>query len=146
MEINGLKSPNINFVKGVLSIREGRVLGKDKDPKTGRASRDVQITPGMLRALTDQKATSYLRYGYEFVSEKGQPLDISNFRARIWSPTLKRAGLKYRYPYQARHTFATKHLSQGYDPLWIANQMGPSLKMLFRHYAVYIPKKSWATV
>ncbi|HUK40062.1 MAG TPA: DUF3596 domain-containing protein [Candidatus Acidoferrales bacterium] len=146
MEANGLKWSNVNFVTGILSVREGRVLGKDKDPKTERAVRDVEITTGMLKALADQKTISKFPDGYVFVSEKGQPLDISNFRQMIWTPALKRAGLKYRYPYQARHTFATKHLSQGYDPLWIANQMGTSLEMLFKHYAVYIPKKSWATV
>ena len=146
MEANGLKWSNVNFVNGILSVREGRVLGKDKDPKTERAVRDVEITTGMLKALADQKTISKFPDGYVFVSEKGRPLDISNFRQMIWTPTLKKAGLKYRYPYQARHTFATKHLSQGYDPLWIANQMGTSLEMLFKHYAVYIPKKSWATV
>ena len=146
MEANGLKWQNVNFVTGILSVRQGRVLGKDKDPKTERAVRDVEITAGMRRAINDQKARSNPGNDYMFVTEQGQPLDISNFRAKIWSLAVKKARLKYRYPYQARHTFATKHLSQGYDPLWIANQMGTSLEMLFKHYAVYIPKKSWATV
>lgn len=146
MEANGLKWQNINVVTGILSVRQGRVLGKDKDPKTEKAVRDVEITPGMRQAISEQKARLISGDDYVFVTEQGQPLDISNFRANIWSLALKKAGLKYRYPYQARHTFATKHLSQGYDPLWIANQMGTSLEMLFKHYAVYVPKKSWATV
>jgi len=54
---------------------------------------------------------------------------------------LKKTELKYRYPYQARHTFATKNIREGRDPLWIANQMGTSLEMLFKHYAVYFRKK-----
>lgn len=145
MEANGLKWSNVNFEHRILSVREGRVLGKDKDPKTERASRDVEITDGMLQALVDQKTIAKFPDSYVFVSEKGRPIDISNFRQLIWTPGLKNAELKYRYPYQARHTFATKHLSGGYDPLWIANQMGTSLAMLFKHYAVYIPKKRWAT-
>jgi integrase len=147
MEANGLKWRNVNLMTGILSVRQGRVLGKDKDPKTERAVRDVEITPGMRRAISDQKARSNPdNDDYMFITEQGRPLDISNFRAKIWSPALKKARLKYRYPYQARHTFATKHLSRGYDPLWMANQMGTSLEMLFKHYAVYIPNKSWATV
>lgn len=117
------------------------MLGKDKDPKTESAIRDVDITPGMMTALKRQKALSYLAQGYVFVSETGQPIDLNNFRYRIWEPALKKAELKYRYPYQARHTFATKSIREGRDPLWIANQMGTSLEMLFKHYAVYFHKQ-----
>ena len=81
---------------------------------------------------------------YIFVTETGQPLDLNNFRYRIWEPALKKANVKYRYPYQARHTFATKSIREGRDPLWIANQMGTSLEMLFKHYAVYFRKKHFS--
>jgi integrase len=91
----------------------------------------------MTNALKKQKALSYLAHSYVFVTETGQPLDVNNFRHRIWEPALKKAELKYRYPYQARHTFATKSIRGGHDPLWIANQMGTSLEMLFKYYAVY---------
>jgi integrase len=140
-EAMGLKWSNVNFVSGILSVRYGRVLGKDKDPKTEAAIRDIDITPGMMNALKRQKALSYLANSYVFVTETGQPLDVSNFRYRIWEPALKKAELKYRYPYQARHTFATKSIREGRDPLWIANQMGTSLEMLFKHYAVPFRKK-----
>ena len=99
------------------------------------------ITPGMMTALKRQKALSYLAQGYVFVSETGHPIDLNNFRSRVWEPALKKAELKYRYPYQARHSFATKSIREGRDPLWIANQMGTSLEMLFKHYAVYFRRK-----
>jgi integrase len=85
---------------------------------------------------------SYLAHSYVFVTETGEP-DVSNFRARVWEPALKKAGLKYRYPYQARHTFATKHLGRGYNPLWVANQMETSPEMIYKHYAVYL-QKAWS--
>jgi hypothetical protein len=50
-EAMGLKWPNVNLATFVLSVRHGRVLGKDKDPKTESAIRDVDITLGMLNAL-----------------------------------------------------------------------------------------------
>ena len=53
----------------------------------------------------------------------------------------KEGRTKNRYPYQARHSFATKSIREGRDPLWIANQMGTSLEMLFKHYAVYFRRK-----
>jgi len=44
-------------------------------------------------------------------------------RKYIWMPTLKRIGVKYRYPYQCRHTFASMMLTQGRNPMWVASQM-----------------------
>lgn len=143
-EAMGLKWANVNVVTAVLSVRHGRVLGKETDLKTAAAIRDVDITPGMLRALKRQKALSYLAHSYVFVTEAGQPLDLNNFRYRVWEPALRKAEIKYRYPYQARHTFATRMIERVTDPLWIANQMGTSLDMLFKHYALYFRKKRWA--
>lgn len=64
-------------------------------------------------------------------TETGKPLDMNNFRRLIWTPALKKVGVSYRYSYQCRHTFATNIIEQNRNPLWIANQMGTSLEMLF---------------
>ncbi|MBN4053362.1 tyrosine-type recombinase/integrase [Haliea sp. AH-315-K21] len=37
---------------------------------------------------------------------------------------MEKAGLKYRNPYQTRHTYASILLSSGKNPLWVAQQMG----------------------
>ena len=54
-------------------------------------------------------------------------------------PTLKKAGVRYRNPYQTRHTFATKHISQGVNLFWLAGQMGhKGPEMIFRNYGKYL--------
>jgi integrase len=45
-------------------------------------------------------------------------------RKFVWTPALKRPGLKYRNPYKTRHTFASILLSRGENQLWVAQQMG----------------------
>jgi integrase len=139
-EQNGLIWEQVNLVTGEIAIRAARVLGKQKETKTEAAARDVEITPGMRTCLMEQRAKSYLRYGHVWVTETGRPLDVSNFRAHVWEPILKAAGLRYRWPNQARHTFATAHIAAGRDPIWIANQMGTSLEMLFGTYTVQFRK------
>jgi len=48
--------------------------------------------------------------------------------------------LKYRNPYQTRHTYATLLLAAGESPEWIAQQMGHiTTTMLFRVYSRYVP-------
>lgn len=41
-----------------------------------------------------------------------------------WRRILKLAGVRYRSPYQTRHTFATSLLMLGEPPLYVASQMG----------------------
>jgi integrase len=52
---------------------------------------------------------------------------------------LKRLGLRYREPYQTRHTFATLALMSGANPSYIARQLGhTNANMLFRVYSKWI--------
>ena len=39
--------------------------------------------------------------------------DDQAIRKTVWIPALERAGIKYRNPYQTRHTFASTMLSKG---------------------------------
>ena len=56
----------------------------------------------------------------------------------MWPKALNRAGvsLTNRSPKQIRHTYASLMLSEGMNPMQIANTMGhTSLSMLEKHYA-----------
>ncbi|WP_237360739.1 hypothetical protein [Vibrio marisflavi] len=58
----------------------------------------------------------------------------------VWYPTIEKAQLRPRNPYQTRHTYATLLLASGEAPEWIANQMGhTTTTMLFRVYSRYVP-------
>lgn len=55
---------------------------------------------------------------------------------------LKRAGLRYRNPYQTRHSYASILLTAGEDSAWISTQMGHAdLGIIFRVYAKWIKSK-----
>jgi integrase len=140
-EHNGQMWPLVNFVTQTIQIREVRVLGKQKVPKTEFALRDAEMTEEMEPCYQRQKARSYLKYKFVWVTEEGSPIDVSNFRSRVWEPLIKKAEIRYRYPNQARHTFATKHIAAGDDPTWIAKQMGTSLEMLFGTYTAEFDRR-----
>ena len=75
-----------------------------------------------------------------FSSKGGRPLDYNNVSKRVWYPTLKKAGLAARNPYQTRHTAATLWLASGENPEWVSRQLGHSnSEMLFRVYSKFIP-------
>jgi integrase len=48
--------------------------------------------------------------------------------------------VRYRYPYQTRHTYASMLLTAGEDPMWVARQMGHSdWGMIRKVYARWLP-------
>ena len=53
---------------------------------------------------------------------------------------LRKGGVRYRNPYQTRHTWASMMLSAGEHPMWVASQMGhKDWGMIRRHYGRWIP-------
>src|SRR5690606_30536264 len=61
-------------------------------------------------------------------------------RKTLWTPALKRAKVRYRRPYQTRHTYASMMLSAGEHPMWVAQQMGHSdWGMIRRIYGRWMP-------
>jgi integrase len=76
---------------------------------------------------------------YFFCTPRGNRIDSDHLRRRIWMPTMKEAGLKYREMKQTRHSFATNAISCGENPLWIAKVMGHrDTDMIIRVYGKYI--------
>jgi integrase len=60
--------------------------------------------------------------------------------ARAFRKACKEAGVRYRYVYQLRHSFASRALSAGENPLWVARYMGHTdVGMVTRHYGKWIP-------
>jgi integrase len=56
-------------------------------------------------------------------------------------PLLERSGVRYRNPYQARHTYASALLTQGTNPWYVAQQLGHvDVTMVFQVYGKFIAK------
>lgn len=61
-----------------------------------------------------------------------------NARKTYWVPALKALGIRYRRPYNTRHTYATLGLMAGARPAFMASQLGHGLDVFFKHYARWI--------
>lgn len=95
-------------------------------------------------ALEAQKAHTLLAGGRVFHNpHTGRPWATDKqIRVHCWAYILKAAGVRYRNPYQCRHTYASMLLSRGENELWVAGQMGhKGVEMVRRHYGRWIPKK-----
>jgi integrase len=59
----------------------------------------------------------------------------------FWAITLKQLGIRYRRPYNMRHTYATVGLMSGAKPAFLAAQLGNSLRVFFDVYAKWISSR-----
>lgn len=125
-----LKWVRVDFPQGKILIREGRVLGQTGIPKTAGSLRDIDMLPPVREALTAQKASSWLLGGYLFLDGKQQQVNQELFRMKAWEPMLKPLGVRYRPPYQMRHTFAILAISVGENINWVARMLGHQIPVM----------------
>ncbi|RBW63730.1 site-specific integrase [Vibrionales bacterium C3R12] len=139
-EIDGLMWDDVDLTNKTITVRQSLVRGELSGLKTEGSYRVISLTDSVVDALKTHKKTAYLKDKYVFTNAKRKPLNYAVVSRTIWYPTLKKAKLRDRNPYQTRHTFATLLLASGESPEWIANQMGhTTTTMLFRVYSRYVP-------
>lgn len=140
-ELCALRWRDIDFVEKTTHVQSASVSGVTKGTKTKAGTRKVELTEEAMIALNDQKPFSFMKDGCVFEDPKtNKPWASADaIRKKAWVPTLRKAGIRYRNPYQTRHTFATRLISRGVNLFWLASQMGhKGPEMLFRHYGRYL--------
>ena len=140
-ELCALRWKDIDFIQKTAHVQSASVAGKTKGTKTKAGTRKIELTNEAMLALSGQKPFSFMKDATVFEDPKtGKAWASADaIRKKAWVPTLRKAGIRYRNPYQTRHTFATRHISQGANLFWLATQMGhKGPEMLFRHYGSYL--------
>lgn len=132
---------DMGWTDRILRIQRARVLHEVKDTKTSRA-RDHELSARAQGFIEAQRQHTQLARGLVFMDPvTGGPYnDEKPFRERYWRPTLTALKMRYREPYQMRHTYATMAIMAENNPAWVARQMGNSPQIMFRHYARWIER------
>jgi integrase len=112
-------------------------------PKTDAGRRKVVLLPPAIKALQAQKSHTFL-IATEEVFQSPRTLSRwtgdKQFRESMWRPRLKKCGVRYRYPYQMRHTYCSTLLMTGELPMWVSSQMGhTNWGFTARTYSRFIP-------
>ena len=142
-ELIALRWQDVDFDKNCIYVRSAKVRGYLKCTKTKSGKRDVTLQPQAREALISQKTFTGEQNEIVFHdSRSNQPWkDDQAIRKIVWTPALKRADIKYRNPYQTRHTFASMLLSRGENPMFVAQQMGhKDWSMIIKVYGRWIPQ------
>lgn len=137
-EIAALKWKNVELERNVIRIVETRVYGEEGRTKTAGSKRDIDLLSPTIKALTVQRQMT-LKGKYVFRDQEGALMTPDHIREVIWKPILEKAGLEYRPPIQARHTFATMAIENGEALGWVQHMLGhKTLQMIFNNYHRWI--------
>lgn len=140
-ELCALRWDDIDFINNKAHIKSASVVGVIKGTKTKAGTRIIELNEYAISAISSQKKFTFLKNETIFEDPKTNEAwaGADAIRKKAWVPTLKKAGVRYRNPYQTRHTFAVTHISNGVNLFWLASQMGhKGPEMLFRHYGSYL--------
>lgn len=140
-EIFGLSWRNVDLNSGTVLVAETVVRGEAKGSTKTATVRTVRLNSRALGALQRQRSHTQMaedgrvfhdpRYNVGWYEERA-------FRRSYWEPVLKVLGVRYRRPYNCRHTYATAMLMAGMAPAFSAKQLGHSVDMFLRTYSKWL--------
>jgi integrase len=140
-ELMALRWSKIDFVGRTARIDVNLVAGQEKGPKTNAGIRDVQLNGEAIGALIAQKSATFLAGDHVWHNPRSGAAweKDAQIRRTLWQPLCLRAGVRYRNPYQVRHTYASSLLTEGRNPWFIAQQLGHvDVEMVFKIYGKFI--------
>lgn len=139
-ELIGLRWPNIDMRTKRAAVKESIVRGRQKNSTKTNQARSVDLNSRAMAVLMRQKPRTYLAGEHVFLNPR-TGLAYQNekqFNEQHWKPALKRLGIRYRQPYNSRHTYATMMLMAGLMPAYCASQLGHSIEVFLGTYSKWI--------
>ncbi|MCX4027892.1 tyrosine-type recombinase/integrase [Endozoicomonas sp. SM1973] len=157
-ELIGLTWEKVHFREGYILVDQAKVDGVMKGTKTGKKGiRKVIMLEPVVKALEDQANYTLNQDAFVFhhPTQNKPWANDKQLRMTGWMPAIKRSGVRYRNPYQTRHSYACLMIAQNENLFWLAGQLGHrGIEMLNRHYGAFIeqsgeryrPKQGFAGV
>lgn len=143
-ELVALEWRDVDFVRETVRVRRAQTQTADapEGTKTAAGRREVKLLPPALQALIQQKAHTALANKEVFQDPRHGERWGGDMQIRLlWTRYLRKAGVRYRKPYQTRHTYASMMLSAGEHPMWVARQMGhANATITLKTYARWMPE------
>ena len=141
----GLRVQNCNLTKGTIKICEAVVLRQHKDRPKNNEDRTVELCPRALAVLKCQFALrdAYVKAGMikhdnVFFRDDGKPMRELKYVYMRWRYVIEDRKVRYREPYNARHSCVSWNLMIGKNLMWCARQHGHSVQVMLTMYGAWI--------
>lgn len=143
-ELIAFKWPKVDWTNREARIDLNQVSKEEKLPKTAAGLRDVDLVDDAIAALMAQKPASFEANQHVWLNpQTGQAWSTdAQIRKTLSQPLCERAEVRYRNPYQCRHTFASALLTNDANPWYVAEQQGHTdAQLVFTTYGKFIPQE-----
>ncbi len=145
-ELIALQWGDVDWKRGTIQVRRALTRAaianqsEGETPKTRSGKREVKLLAPALAALKEQKTFTYVGGDLIFTNPRtGKRWSGDLVIREAWKRALKLSQVRYRRPYQTRHTYASMMLTAGESPMWVAQQMGHrDWTMIARVYGKWI--------
>ena len=148
-EALALKWADIDFEGRFITVERGFSRGKIETPKNGKSrkvdmSKQLSVTLAGLKHCrkieADEKGWDGIP-DWIFVTNKGTPLNSSNWRNRVFNKALEKAGLRKIHIHDLRHTFASLLIQNNESLAYVRDQLGHhSIKITVDIYGHLAPE------
>ena len=134
-EAIALKWDNVDLLGKIKKVKfcEGEVMASGKlIKKKGTKTvpfRFFNINNDLYELLSSLPRTSE----YVFVNDKNKSI-AQHALNRVWQKLLPKLGVRYRIPYQLRHSMISYHANNGFPIPQLAKLVGNSEKVITEHY------------
>lgn len=126
-ELFALRDDRVDLHGLKVSVCASAYQGELSVPKTKASNRTVDLSRQAAQVLDDQlRSRESSELGLVFPSPRGHVLNADNFRHRIFTPAVRRAGLTRLRFHDLRHTYAALMVFAGAHPKYLQTQMGHS--------------------
>jgi integrase len=133
------------LVDGKIGITKAVVNGQSKNRTKTNQDREIHLCPRALQVLHAQlslraqmAAAGMINHNRVFFTAVGEPFMNTFLPYRRWTEVLETLPLRYRKPYNSRHSFISWRLMVGHNRLLVAQDDGHSVATMERTYAAWI--------
>jgi integrase len=144
-EVFALEVDDCDLVNGKISITKAVVNGQPKNRTKTNKDREVNLCPRALQVLHAQlslraqmAAAGMINHDRVFFTAVGESFVNTFLPYRRWTEVLETLPLRYRKPYNSRHSFISWRLMVGHNRLLVAQDDGHSVSTMERAYAAWI--------
>lgn len=134
-EVAGLRVGRLDFLARTLTVAEQRTRGRhgamvDGPPKSAAGNRTLSVPVVLMELLaehlTKRGVTGADPDAHVVVGAKGEPLEYSGWRRRVWVPACRTAALDGLGFHDLRRANATALVAEGVDLKTAQTRMGHS--------------------
>lgn len=139
-----LQIEDCDLVNGKINVTKAVVAQTLKNRTKTNQDREITLCPRALQVLRAQlalrermAAAGLIKHKFVFFSSEGEPLVTIHLPYNRWTEVLDTLPVRYRKPYNARHSYTSWRLMIGHNRLLVAYEDGHSVATMERTYAAW---------